>query len=300
MRQSDRAGLLFALAGFSLLMVGDALVKGMRGMWSPAAMAATRYVLAAIGLGAILAARQGFAALRLPRNGLHWVRGLGVSLGAVGMFAAVWLMPLSEATTISFTQPMITALLAAAFLHERLRWSTIVATLAAFAGVVIVLRPDFAVLGVGALLPLLAAGGMAMLVIANRVVAGSASVLAMQVYLAITASTILVVGTIAGHFSGIAALRMHWPDWTVLARCAIIAVTASFAHYLIYMGTMRAGAATVAPMTYGQLLVAVVLGWVFFGDKPDALTLLGAAIIIGAGLYLWYEGRVKEPEEAAP
>jgi len=86
----------------------------------------------------------------------------------------------------------------------------------------------------------------------------------------------------------------------VLARCAIIAVTASFAHYLIYMGTTRAGASTVAPMTYGQLLAAVILGWIFFGDKPDALTLLGAAIIIGAGLYLWHAGRVKEPEEAAP
>lgn len=300
MHHSDRAGLLFALAGFSLLMVGDALVKGMRGMWSPAAMAATRYILAAAGLSAILIARQGIGALRMPRLGLHWVRGLGVSLGSVGMFAAVWIMPLSEATTIGFTQPMITALMAAAFLGERLRWSTVFATLAAFVGVIIVLRPDFAVLGLGVLLPLMCAVGMAMLVIANRVVAGRASVLVMQVYLALTASAILVVGTIAGHFSGIEALRMHWPDWTVVARCAIIAVTASFAHYLIYMGTMRAGAATVAPMTYGQLLMAVILGWIFFGDKPDALALLGAAIIIGAGLYLWYAGRVKEPEEAAP
>lgn len=300
MRQSDRAGLLFALAGFCLLMVGDAVVKGMRGMWSPAAMAATRYVLGAIGLGAILLARHGAEALRMPSPGLHWLRGLGVSLGSVGMFAAVWLMPLSEATTISFTQPMIIALLAAAFLGERLRASTVLAIVAAFSGVVIVLRPDFAVLGPGALLPLLSAAGMAMLVIANRAVAGTAAVLAMQVYLAITASVILVVGTTIGHFSGIEALRMHWPQWSVLARCAFIAVSASVAHWLIYMGTLRAGAATVAPMTYGQLLMAVLLGWIFFGDKPDALTLLGAAIIIGAGLYLWRAGRIKEPDEAAP
>jgi drug/metabolite transporter (DMT)-like permease len=281
-------------------MVGDAIVKGMRDMWSPAAIAATRYVLAAIGLSALLLARQGIGAFRMRRMGLHWLRGLGVSLGAFGMFAAVWIMPLSEATTISFTQPMITALMAAAFLGERLRLSTVLAIAAAFAGVIIVLRPHFAVLGLAALLPLFAASGMAMLVIANRKVAGGASVLAMQVYLALTASAVLVVGTIAGHFSGIEALRMHWPQWSVLARCAIIAVTASFAHYLIYMGTMRAGASTVAPMTYGQLLAAVILGWIFFGDKPDALTLLGAAIIIGAGLYLWHAGRVKEPEEAAP
>ena len=300
MKQSDRAGLLFALAGFCLLMVGDALVKGMRGMWSPAAMAATRYVLGAIGLGAILAARQGLSALKMPPLGLHWLRGLGVSLGSFGMFAAVWVMPLSEATTISFTQPMITAMMAVVFLKERLRLSTVVATIVAFAGVIIVVRPHFAVLGFAVMLPLLCAFGMAMLVIANRVVAGSASVLVMQVYLALTASVILVVVTTLGHFSGIPELVMHWPDWSVVARCAIIAVSASVAHYLIYMGTMRAGAATVAPMTYGQLLMAVVLGWTFFGDKPDLLTLVGAAIIIGAGLYLWRVGRVKEPDEAAP
>ena len=293
MQQSDRAGLLYALAGFSMLMIGDALVKGMRGMWSPAAMAATRYLLGALGLGTILVARQGFAALRLQKPALHWVRGLGVSLGSFGMFAAVWLMPLSEATTISFPQPMITAMLATVVLGERLRLSTVVATLAALGGVVIVLRPDFAVLGFGTLLPLLAALGMALLVIANRAVAGTAGVLAMQVYLALTASAILVTGTIVGHFSGIDALRMHWPHWSVVMRCAIIACTASVAQWLIYMGTLRAGAATVAPMTYGQLLVAVALGWVFFDDHPDPLSLFGAAIIIGAGLYLWHSGRTK-------
>jgi drug/metabolite transporter (DMT)-like permease len=299
MQQSDRAGLLYALAGFSLLMVGDALVKGMRGMWSPAAMAATRYVLGAIGLATLLIAREGVSALRMRKPALHWVRGLGVSLGSFGMFAAVWLMPLSEATTISFTQPMITAMLAPAFLGERLRLSTVLATLVAFGGVLIVLRPDFAVIGLGTLLPLMAAAGMAMLVLANRAVAGTAGVLAMQVYLAATAAVILVAGTVAGHLSGIDALRMHWPHWSVVARCAIIACTASVAQWLIYMGTLRAGAATVAPMTYGQLLVAVGLGWIFFGDKPDALALLGAAVIIGAGLYLWHSGRMREPSEAA-
>jgi drug/metabolite transporter (DMT)-like permease len=48
-------------------------------------------------------------------------------------------------------------------------------------------------------------------------------------------------------------------------------------------------------MTYGQLLMATALGWIFFGDKPDALAMLGAAIIIGAGLYLWSTGRMKVP-----
>ena len=292
LEQSDRAGLVYALAGFCTLSIGDAIIKGMADMWPATAMAATRYVLGAIGLSAILLAREGTGALlHMPRPGLQWFRGLGVAVATIAMFTAVWLMPLAEATTITFTQPMLTALLATLFLGERLRRAAIVATLVAFAGVLIVLRPNFSVIGLAALLPLLVALGMSTLMIANRAAAGVAGSLAMQVYVATTASVLLVSATIVGHFSGIDRFAMHWPQWHVFARCAFIAFSASIAHWLIYLGTTKAGAATIAPMTYGQLLSAIILGWLFFDEMPDLLSLAGAAIIIGAGLYLWYIGR---------
>jgi len=299
MQQSDRAGLAYVLAGFSTLSIGDAIIKGMAGLWPAPAMAATRYVLAAIVLSAMLARKEGWGAVRrMPRARLQWVRGLAVSLSTIAMFSALWLMPLAEATTITFTQPMITALLAALFLGERLRPAAMVATLIGFVGVVIVLRPNFIEIGLPALLPLLAAASMAMLIIANRAAAGVGSPLAMQAYVAMTAAVLLVTATIIGHLTGLEQLRMHWPEWHVLARCAFIAFSATIAHWLIFLGTAKAGAATVAPMTYGQLLAAALLGWVFFGETPDAWSLLGAAIIIGAGLFLWYINR-KRPREAA-
>jgi drug/metabolite transporter (DMT)-like permease len=58
---------------------------------------------------------------------------------------------------------------------------------------------------------------------------------------------------------------------------------------------VKAGAGTVAPMTYGQLLMASALGATFFGDWPDITALFGAAVIIGAGLFLWLKGRSPEP-----
>ena len=301
MQQSDRAGLLFTLAGFATLSLGDAIIKGMAGLWPPTAMAATRYLLAAIGLAAILVARQGWGALfHMPRARLQWVRGFSVAVGTVAMFTAVWLMPLAEATTITFIQPMITALLATIFLGERLRRAAVIATLVAFAGVLIVLRPSFAAIGPAAMLPLLVALFMAVLMIANRAVAGAAGPWAMQAYIALTASVFLVAATVIGHLSGAERFAMHWPAWHVFARCAFIACSATLGHLMIYMGTVRAGAATVAPMTYGQLLGAVMLGWIFFGEVPDPLAWMGAAIIVGAGLFLWAIGRVPRPEEAAP
>jgi drug/metabolite transporter (DMT)-like permease len=288
---NERAGLLWVLAGFCTLSIGDAIVKGMAGMWPPMAMGATRYVVGSAGLALMLGWREGCQAVRLPRQGIQWVRGVAISVSAVGMFMAVWIMPLADATTIFFIQPIITAVLATIFLREPARRSTWLATLAAFIGVVIVLRPNFQEVGWGALLPLMGAAGMAVTIIANRAVVGSASILAMQFYMSITAMIVLSGAAVAGHFSGLPVFTMHWPEWSVLARCAFIGISATFAQWFIYMGTVEAGAGTVAPMTYGQLLMAATLGWLFFDDLPDLFALLGAVIIIGAGLYLWHDSR---------
>ncbi len=294
MQHSDRAGLLYALAGFCTLSIGDAIIKGMAGEWPAPAMAATRYVAGTLLLAVLLVRSEGVAALRLPKDPLQWVRGVAISLSAVGMFLAVWLMPLAEATTIAFTQPMITAVLAMIVLGERARLSTWLATLVAFAGVFLVLRPNFETAGWGVLFPLMGATGMAVTIIANRKVHGRASVLAMQYYMSVTAMIFLLAATTAGHLSGLENFHMHWPHWSVAARCVFIGLTATLAQWLIYMGTARAGAGTVAPMTYGQLLMATVLGAMFFGDWPDVTGLAGAAVIIGAGLFLWWRGRVAD------
>lgn len=300
MQQSDRAGLLFALAGFCTLSLGDAIIKGMAGEWPAPAMAATRYMVGTAVLAVLMVRQGGMASLALPRDGLQWLRGIAISTSAICMFLAVWLMPLAEATAIGFTQPIITAVLAMIFLGERARLTTWLATVVAFAGVFIVLRPTFDTAGWGVLLPLMAATGMATVIILNRKVHGRASVLAMQYWMSVTAMVFLLGVTAAGHVSGVEQFAMHWPHWSIVARCAFIGCSATLAQYLIYMGTAKAGAGTVAPMTYGQLLMAVALGAIFFGDFPDAVALLGAAIIIGAGLFLWWTARVRKQAVSAP
>lgn len=297
MQQSDRAGLLYALAGFCTLSIGDAIIKGMAGAWPATAMATTRYAVGSVLLGALVVRAQGRSALALPRDGLQWLRGMAISTSALGMFLAVWIMPLAEATTIAFTQPVITALLALVFLKERGHRSTWIATALAFVGVVIVLRPTFESAGWGVLFPLLGATGMAVAIIANRAAAGRASVLMMQYWMSVTALVVLGGATLVGHLSGVEQFHVGPTHWSVVARCAFIGLSATLAQYLIFMGTVRAGAGTVAPMTYGQLLMAVALGWIFFGDKPDAMAMLGAAIIIAAGLYLWNEGRRRDRKQ---
>ncbi|NDH64490.1 MAG: DMT family transporter, partial [Alphaproteobacteria bacterium] len=223
----------------------------------------------------------------VPRPGLQILRGLAVSLGTICFFSAIFLMPLAEAATITFTSPILTAVLSLLFLREPAGRSTWGAMLAAFCGVLIVLRPNFAALGAAALLPLITAAGMSVLFICNRLVAGQASALAMQVYVAVAALPLLLVATLLGHYSGLPRFHVGWPEASVLLRCAIVATTATLGHFLIYLGTARAGAAKAAPMTYVQLLVAALLGWFWFGDVPDLTALAGAAIIVSSGIWLW-------------
>lgn len=294
LQDSHRSALIFALLGFALLSVGDAVVKSMAGMWPGTAIGALRYVFGAVGLGIVLLLREGPSGFAFPKPRWQVLRGFCVAMSAMSFFSAVHLMPIGEATAISFTSPMITALLAAVLLNEPLRRETWIASIVAFGGVLLILRPNFGLLGLAALLPMVSATGMALLIIANRKVAGMGSALSMQFNVALIGSLFLCIATLSGHFSGVAFFAVQVPAMSVIAKCALIAVSASTAHALIYMATTRAGAATIAPMTYVQLLMAGVLGWVLFGERPDGVAAAGAVIIVGAGLYLWRAGRAPE------
>ena len=296
MQQSERSGILLALSGFALLSVGDAVIKTMAGEWSPLAVATLRFAIGSLGLSVLLALNEGAPAFRPQRPWLQAGRGICLAAASLMFFCAIFVMPLATAMALAFVAPVIVALLSGPLLGEKVRPAVWVASLVALVGVALVLRPNLAELGVVALLPLGSAFFFALMMIANRASAGQGSALSMQVYVQVGAMPLLLVAALGGHASGIEALTIDWPDWTVVARCAVVALTASSAHWLVYMGTQRAGAATIAPTTYVQMLVASFMGWWWFGDVPDMLTLAGAAIIIGAGLLLWWS----TPRAAAP
>lgn len=294
-----RAAWLFGLAGFGLLSLGDSVIKSMAGEWPGTAVAALRFSMGAAGLGAILWWREGRAGFRTPRLSLQIARGAALALASLFFFLAIFAMPLAEATAIQFANPMLTALLSLALFGERLGRTAWGAIVLAFAGVLIVLRPNVAELGWAALLPLAAALCMAALMILNRRTQRDVSPLAAQFFVAAFAAPLLLLLAALGHGSGLAALAVDWPPASVVARCALVAVSASLAHSLIYMATMRASAAAIAPTVYVQIIAATIIGIIWFGDWPDTAGVAGTALIIGAGLWLWRSGGSRTGEEAA-
>jgi drug/metabolite transporter (DMT)-like permease len=284
-----RFALLIALAGFCSLSVGDAVVKSMAVDWPAPAVSALRYCFGAVGLGLYVALSHGRSGFVMPRPGLQLGRGGAVALATLCFFLGVMAMPLADATAIQFTSPILTALLAPLVLGERTHRTTWVATLLAFAGVLVVLRPNLMEIGLAAFFPVGAAFGMSWLMMLNRMTAGVAPVMVMQFLLAVVAAPLLVAAALAFHSAGYPIGR---PTVEVVAKCLAVAIFATLGHTLIFAAVARASASVVAPMTYVQLLVAAGLGWLWFGDSPDLATFAGAALIIGGGLLLWRSQRV--------
>lgn len=278
------------MSGFMVLSVGDSFVKSLAGQWPATAIAALRYLVAAIGLGAFLAARNGPAVFRVPRPGLQLARGAAVSVATLGSFFGVQLIPLADAVSIAFISPVITALISTLVLKEPAHWTVWVSIALSFCGVLIVLKPGLA-FDAARLFPLTAAFALAILVILNRKAAGLAPPLVMQFYVTVAGLPFLIPAAIIGHFTGMPALHVPMPSLHVLLVVALVAVIATTGHMLVFIGTTRLSASVVAPLTYVQLLTAGAIGWIFFDNPPTPSTWIGAAFIVGGGLILFQHQR---------
>jgi drug/metabolite transporter (DMT)-like permease len=295
--QSPRRALLMALAGFTILAIGDVVVKSMAALWPGSAIAALRYTMGATGLGILVLLRFGRSGFVLPKPWTQFGRGLAVGVATATFFLSLRVMPLADATAIVFTSPVWTLVLSFLFLRERPSGAVLVSILLASAGVLLILRPNLLAFGPEALLPLAAAVAMACLFMLNRRVGGLAPVIVMQFLVALMALPILFALAIFGHFSGDPAQVVTWPSPRVIAGCLIVAFTATCGHWCIFRATELASAATIAPMTYVQLLVALSAGALLFGDYPTMPMLAGAGLIICGGLWLWHKQRPKTPPD---
>ena len=284
-------GFLIAVLGFALLTFGDGFIKSMAGSWPAPAIAALRFTFAVPLLTLVVAAKDGAAAFAVESPWLQIGRGLMLASTSVAFFLSLFAMPLAEATAIVFASPVITALLSALVLKEPMHPNAWAASVLALVGVSLVLRPNLADLGLIALLPLIAAMFFSAMIILNRLAGGTGKPMALQWAMVVVAAPVVLAGAAIGHFSGEPSLVITWPDNSVVLRCAIVAVTASAAHWLIFQGTMRTTAADAAQAVYIQLPVALAIDALVFGHFPDIMALFGAALIIAAGLSMWLHQR---------
>lgn len=224
-------------------------------------------------------------------RGHAWRGAIGAS--AMGLsFAALGLLPLPEVIAISFAAPLIATIMAVFLLGEVVRvyrWSAVVVGLI---GVLVMVWPRLtlgaAALGegeaLGAAAALAAAVLMALAQIHVRWLTRTEPVLAVVFWFHVSAS---VAAALTLPFGWV------WPSATVWGLLVAAGLSGGIAQILVTESYVRAGAALLAPFDYSSMLWGLAIGWFAFGEIPERMVLAGAAIVIGAGLFiLWREHRL--------
>lgn len=275
---------MLAAVGFFALM--DAALKTLATIYPVAQVVALRG-LTALPLVClyILWRKEGHTLLRV-RGWLHLMRGALIVLMLWFYAEGLKALALTEAYTIFFIAPLLITLLSVRVLNEQVRASHWLAIGLGLLGVVIAMRPNGeSFLSFGALAVLASAGCYAVSAIMARILSrtdSSASVL-------FWTSLMLAVGPsamAAGNWTEIAA--QHWH------LVATLAVTGFLGQVAITEAFQHGQASVVAPFEYSALAWGMALDWLLWHTVPDHYTLLGAAIIVGSGIYLIRMERVKE------
>ena len=218
--------------------------------------------------------------------GLQVVRALAMGLTTFCFFIAVKYMPLADSISIFFIEPMILTLLSVIFLGEVIRLRRIISIIIGFIGALIVIRPQFASVGLIALLPLIAAFCFAIYMLITRYFSEKIPPLQLQFQMGVIISPIMAFLIMA--FPESEGLHFVIPSWKEYQLLFSLGFVAMVGHLMIVFATTKAPANLLAPFQYLEIVGATFLGFIVFNDMPSHLTFFGIALIVASGLYLWY------------
>ncbi|TFL18888.1 DMT family transporter [Jannaschia formosa] len=244
--------------------------------------------------------------MRVPRG--HWValvfRAVLLLVATFCFIAAISVMPLADALAIVFVAPFIVLLVGKFYMGEDVGPRRVGAAAVGFLGVLFVIQPSFAAFGVVALFPIGTAVAFAFYVLVTRGLSRQVHPVTLQFHTGLIASLFCLPVMILAEGSGVASLDPVWPEGVAWLWLLGVGFFAALSHMMMTYALSLAPSATLAPLQYLELPVATLLGYLVFRDFPNTLTLIGIAIIIGAGMYMIHRERVTArqlvTERAAP
>jgi drug/metabolite transporter (DMT)-like permease len=244
-----------------------------------------RSLLGLVLLYPMLRAAGGLAAMRSDRLGRHVARN-AVHYGAqFGWFFALTLIPIAQVVAIEFTMPVWTAILAVAFLGERLGAARIGAVVLGLVGVAVIVRPGLEHVDPGQLIALAAAIGFAISLILVKSLTTTESTVAIIFWMLVVQSAIGVVP---------AALVWRTPSAEVWPWILVIAICGTYSHYCMAQALRRADATMIVPMDFLRVPLTAAAGWLVYRERFDLFTVAGAGLILVANLL-----NLRRPDPAA-
>ncbi len=279
-----RVGALLLLAAVAAFTAVDALAKALEG-YSSVQVLWGRYFFFIVPMMLMIKPSRWRPILATEQPWLQIGRAVLPVVASVAIVEGLFLMPLADATAILFAAPLMLTVLSIPLLGERVgvfRW---LAVGVGFIGVIIVARPGTGIVGWAALWPLVGALFLALYQIATRKLADSADPI-----------TTLVYTGLVGVVLSSAAAPFFWtpPTAEVWALFAASGVLFGLAHFLVIKAFYFAEVSALAPLNYAQVVLAIIAGFVVFGEFPDAVALFGMVVIVGAGLFVFVRERQKQ------
>jgi len=287
-RAAALAGVGLMLAGVLLFSINDAVAKWLLTTYSVGEVLLLRSGATLILLSPLIW-RTGVAVFRdAPRPGIQLLRIVLSTLEVAMFFWAVQYLPLADAITFYLAGPIYVTAFSVLFLGERVGWRRWMAVLLGFVGVVIALRPSAATFTLPALIALGGSIFYALLMITTRMVKETNDVVLMTTQFFGT----FAFGAVTAPFGWVTPSAY---DLIFLSGFGAISILALFC---INRSLKLAPASVVVPYQYTLIVWGVLFGWRFFGEVPDRFTLIGAVIIVAAGLYIFWREQAAARETA--
>jgi len=282
---ANRRGIVAMAGAMACFIANDAVVK-----LASAAMPTAQLIFlrGTMATAIVLAVAFATGALARARDTVHRsvvVRALAEALATVLYLTALFQLPIANAAAINLSAPLFIVVLAVAFMGEKVSAAHWLAVCTGFAGVLLVVQPGLEGFNAYALVCLLSALFQALRdLLTRRIAADVPAVL-------ITLSTTVAVTLLAGALSLVEGWRAFAPR--DLAMLALAAAFLMGAYYLIVDAMRHGELSLVAPFRYTGVLYAIVLGYLIWGDVPNALAWAGIALLVGAGLFVLHRERAR-------
>lgn len=283
---ANQRGILYMVLGMGGFAAEDAFIKLAAVHLPSGQIMLTLGLLGGPIFGAV-AWRQGHRPW--SRHALHWAvmgRNIGEMLGSLCYIAALAVAPLVTTTAIFQAMPLAVTMGAALFLGEQVGWRRWTAILVGFGSVVLIIRPGAADFNPASLLAVGAVLGLAARDIFTRKVPKSIDTMLLTTWGFVAVG---IVGAVQLAFTGGAVLPTGPEVFILLAALG----TGAVGYWYLTESTRVAELSAIMPFRYSRLLFALVIGVLAFGERPDLLTLLGAAIIVGSGIYTFTRERAR-------
>lgn len=277
-------GILFMLMAGSLFPVMGGFAKLLGQEYSSLQISWARAFGHIVFLSALFLPKFGLNLLKTKRFGIQLLRSSMLFTSNACYFFGISFIPLGKAAAISLAAPLAVALLAWPMLGERTTRGRVVALVCGFVGVLIVIRPGTALFHWASLFIVASGTAYGVYQILTRKIAGIDS-----------PETSALLSAMVGGFGMFLVLPFVWqtPDsWLDVGLFVGVGVLGALGHYCVAHAFGYAPANVLSPFQYFQLLGSVFVGWLMFSEFPDAMTWVGAAVIVGSGIYIgWSSSR---------